>query len=438
MHRHIGKFIATLLIGGLVAIVFMLNGHDIIVHPWFGSERVVSAAIVILASFIVGAGLASAIAVIIGIRAAIRERGLKKQLIQQKKHWDMIVRAREFLASRESGQAIVLLQKIIDKEPENIVARIELAQAFADSGDSESALSVLDAARQEHKSNVELLFFSAALNEKLGNRTAAFDNLSLILKISPAHEETLSQLVRLARQLGRLEQAKNLQIELTRHRRTPSDNDEAVRIDIELELAEKQAADDKSTLREEVEKIVRRNKRYAPAILKLASIEEDLGLLDSATDNYGKSFRESGNHLALERLASLWLRQERPDKAVTALRSALTGWEKSAGRENIMGRLTLASVLLALENVAEAAATVNEISAGSMTDREQTICYIIKARIAERRGDSRSALGELAKLAESSPLVSNSEFANCILPHLNSQPVPTFHEDGPSPELSTP
>ncbi|MDD2943454.1 MAG: hypothetical protein PHC51_10885 [bacterium] len=438
MHRHIGKFIATLLIGGLVAIVFILNGHDIIVHPWFGAERVMSAAIVILTSFIAGAGLASSIAVVIGIRAAIRERSLKKQLIQQKKHWDMIVRAREFLASRESGQAIILLQKIIDKEPENIVARIELAQAFTDSGDSESALSVLDAARQEHKSNIELLFFSAALNEKLGNQTAAFDNLSLILKISPTHEETLSQLVRLARQLGRLEQAKSLQIELTRNRRTPSEIDETARIDIELELAEKQAADDKSALRDELEKIVRRNKKYAPAILKLACLEEELGQLDNASESYGKSFRESGNHLALERLASLWLKQERPEKAVAAIRSALNSWEKSSARENIMGRLTLASVLLALENVAEAASTIKDISTSSMTDKEQTICHIIKARIAERRGDSRGALGELAILAESSPLVSNSEFAKCILPHLSNKPVATFHEEGPSPELSTP
>ena len=64
---------------------------------------------------------------------------------------------------------------------EDIIARVELSRSLEGQGQAREALRVLEEARASDPKNVEVLFRAAELNQSLNNKTAAIDNLALVL-----------------------------------------------------------------------------------------------------------------------------------------------------------------------------------------------------------------------------------------------------------------
>ena len=216
MPRKLIALLTALIIISIVCYVFYLNGApaEVVYKPgqtWQGPM-----ALVLIVSFCIGVLSATLVALIFGIRMQFRFWRNDRHHQMLKDHRALIAKARGALALGNYEDASSLFKKIIDKDREDVTARVLLARSLQRGGKIREALVVLDQARAEERKNVELLLLAAELNEINGNHTAAYDNALMVLSITPKSPSALRRIVSAAENLGRLEEAVDFQSQLVK------------------------------------------------------------------------------------------------------------------------------------------------------------------------------------------------------------------------------
>jgi thioredoxin-like negative regulator of GroEL len=112
------------------------------------------------------------------------------------------------MASGEWGAARAIWEQVLQQDPENTIARVELATCVENLGDVREALKVLDTMRASNHMNAAVLFKAVELNRKLGNNTAAKDNLALLVQEAPT-KRALELARNIAEELGRIDDAED-------------------------------------------------------------------------------------------------------------------------------------------------------------------------------------------------------------------------------------
>jgi tetratricopeptide (TPR) repeat protein len=362
MLRLFLRFLALGLIVCLVLYVVVLNREPATLR--LGEAWQISAAsgFIYIGVFAVGVLLSLLVGVLFGALMYWRERRLIALEKRRQSFEQMILKARSYLASDEWQKARDLWQQILRKDPDNIVARVELSRSFQGSGDLQESLRVLDLTRATFKENGEVLFRAVELNLALGNQTAALDNLGLLLRAQPNHKAA-AMARDIALRLGKLDDAFEYQQQVESLGFSGEDYS-AIRADLAFRRGVQDAGGDNGRLVEFLVSFTKKHPQHSGASEKLASLWLEEGRVENAADLLAKSAKTSQGVEGWSRLASLWLKQlassplQRAERALAAARSAVAG---SRGIERIRAELLVARVQLELGQLDECKATLENL-----------------------------------------------------------------------------
>lgn len=400
MISRFNKLIVLVLIVALALYVVFLNSGQLTVYLAPRSSFSLPAGIILIGVFIFGAIVAALVALIFGIRSYFRERRFVSQDKQRQTFLETLAEARGFLASGEYEKAITSWENIIRKEktgPIAAVARIELSKCYEGLGNTKEALRVVDEARSAYPNNIEVLFRAAELNRQSGNKTAAIDNLRLIINQRSSKKAT--EVARnLSEELERYEDALMYNEQL---RKLAGDIGEIKETERRLRLGIllKDQSNDSEKLKDDIQALLKKYGDSAPALHKLSELYENDGKVDQSAAFLARAAKAS---LAIEdwqALVDFWLRQRNPERAIAAAKSALN--ESKAGNSFSM-RIVLIRLLLRLGMHDQAQEQIDDAQnyAASEKDSQESIIQllILQGICLLRLGENHKAKTLLEKL----------------------------------------
>jgi len=312
--------------------------------------------VLLISAFSAGLLVSSLIALFFGFKAWLRERKLLAQDKQRQAFLDGLVEARGLLASHEWDKSQAIWQGLIRRDPTKSVARIELSRSLEHGGDVFEALKVIESIRAEQIDNVEVLFRAFEIQKQLGNKTAAIDNLALLLGKSPSLRAAI-EARNLSEELGRIADALEYHeqcIELGEDRESCAKHGAELHLKLMLQDSQK----DKDLLAKELAGFLKRYPDIFSGHLALAKLEEQRGNHAEAAQSLINAAQAGAGLPAWNDAATLWLSHGRPEKALAAARSAAQGTNGIARVEALLFRCQLH---LGLSNAEEAEKTLTEL-----------------------------------------------------------------------------
>ena len=320
--KHINRLLVLALITVLIVYVLALNNLPIQValsEDWIIR---LSSGQLLISAFIFGLLLSFLFAFYLGVRHYLRERGFESRERQRLSFYEGISRARGLAAAGNDAKAAIEWEKQIKRDPTHSIARVELARCLDRQGQTREALRVLDAARAAEPNNIEVLMCAADLNLALGNRTAAIDNLALVLMHQPSATAAFKA-SKLSEELGRFDDAIEY---LSRAEQLDGDatriaNDRAR---ITMALLEREHACNSTQLIDGLRTLARLDPPYIPALIKLADCESARGKIEEAVRLDLSISRLTNSASGWRRAVERWLALDKPERALAAMRSAVS------------------------------------------------------------------------------------------------------------------
>jgi len=395
----------TVLVSSLVCYIFYLNRDPATVRLGPSADYVYTGpmALVLVVAFFLGVFIAAVFAFLVGIRYQMKDWRHARLERMRENHRHLLIAARERLAAHRFGDATDLLRKVISEDPDDIIARVQLAQALFAQGKSVEARAVLDEARAEKEKNIELLFLAADIDRALGNHTGAMDNLHLVLAKEGRNLRALQQLVSDYASLQRYEQALEQQRLLVRYAQTNAEQQQRLDRLAELELLQAQKehgqrengqpenSGDKDAYKAALQDILSRHRDFVPALAELALLEREDLSLDTASKLLIKAYKLDPNVEYLRLIAEMFLVADEPQKAVANVRNAI-GFKETSLEAHREAQLLLIALLIRLENIEEAA--IERQRFGSPAEYEQEL-RLIDAVLMRKNGDISDAFDAL-------------------------------------------
>ncbi len=434
MLRQFNRLIALALLIALTLYITLTNSETATIK--LGPDITVTtyAGVIYLGVFFLGCVLTAVVALFFGFKNYLRERKLRSAARSHQLFFELFLRARSFMASEEWGAARALWEQILHQDEENTIARVELATCIEHLGDTREALRVLDTMRASNHMNAAVLFKAVELNRKLGNNTAAKDNLALIVQEAPT-KRALELARNIAEELGRIDDAMDYQRALEKIGYASEEMVEAkTRLSFEQLI---KSVENESAIRETLTIFVKKHPTYVPALERLAQLEISRSRLEEGAELLVRAAKLSeGDLTKWSTIIDLWLRSapgdfgRRAERALAAARSATQGLH---GAKRLDAEFVVAKTLLAVNRVEDARALLEGLS--KLAEKE-------KITISPHQVQTRTHLMGLclARLGLSKETASLWEsLVEPTLPAAETGKKPLLSDRGePSPVLSTP
>lgn len=428
MIGRINRLVILLLVVGLALAVVLLNRETTTIHLGGSAAITANTGVILLVAFSVGLLCAGVVSVFFAFKAYLRERTLRLKDRQRSAFYDAMMKARGCLALGEWQKARAEWEKLSSRDPANIVARVELSRSLEGMGDPREALKVLDGARVSDPENVEVLLRAAELNLALNNRTAAIDNLALIVAQRP-NRKALTLARDLSEELDRIEDA--LEYHTRLEELAPGEEGHRdVLLRLEFKRIVRDAGTDTVRLREELKLFVKRHPQAVPALEKLAAIEATIGNADEAAQLLVKAGKASGQTCYWYSATRLWSGAHLPEKALAAARNAT---KETRGLARLEAEVLLTKTYLALNMFDEAKTSLKGMTALAAAE-EVTLPEAMSRHILSLEGLCLSRLGDHAGAAEIWRRLADNDISL-------ARPFDTaasFNGEAPAARLSTP
>lgn len=353
------KFLIITIIVALALYVVNINSSPLTVALTHSHKFTSNAGLILIGSFLLGFIFSAFIATFFGIRAFFREKKLLRREKQQKTFYGEMIKARALSVAGLWPKAEEAWSRLIKKDPSDVIARSELAECLIQNQKYKEALKVLDDARGFDSQNPEILLKAADLNIKLNNKTAAIDNLALLLYHHPsAYVAGLSR--DLSEELNRIDDA------LEYHRRfmqmsTNSQENQKILARLEykklLEKREQEYKEDPSETRnhkkhiKENKAFVKRFPDHAPAIYDLAKEHEAIGEVERAAQFMVSAARITSNPAYWQEAAKLWIDNNLADNALLVISAVV---KESRGIKKLDAQVVYIKTLIALNKLEDA------------------------------------------------------------------------------------
>lgn len=355
MLRQFNRFIILAVIVGVALYITLTNSDSATIKLGPSLTITTYAGVIYIGVFVVGCIVASLVALFFGFKGYLRERKLRSVERATKNFFKTFERARDLMAAEDWAAARLVWEDVIARDPDNVVARVELSRCVESLGDQREALRVLDATRASSRSSAEVLYRAAILNRSVGNNTAARDNVGILLSEAPSRHAL--EIARDASEaMGKFDDALGYHEELERiGYQGPESEEIGARLSYSRVL---QQTTHGSALKDELLAFVKRYPQHVPALERLAEIEKGNRELDRAADLLVKAARASGNSLVKWRaVVSLWLEHgpaeaaKRVDRAIAAAKNAA---KDQRGRARLEAELLIIQTLLAVNHFQDA------------------------------------------------------------------------------------
>jgi hypothetical protein len=358
MISRINRLLVAFVIIALSLYIVILNRESITIRLAPSTDITTSAGVIFIALFCLGILCTALVATFFGFRSYLRERRLISKDKNRESFYQSVLKARSALASGEWGKAEALWQQILRRDPGNLIARIELSRSLENSGNPEEALRLLDAARAAAPDNLEVLFRAAELNLALGNKTAAVDNLALIL-----YQQPILRAAKLARDLsedlGRIDDAIEYHGKLERLSPAEADNDSVLgRLNFK-KLQKDLVNSEPAAAAEALKAFCKKNPAVAEAFEALSVAEKASGNSEAAAQALVKAAKLSKRLDLWHHAMELWISGGMPERALATARSAT---KEAQGLFRLEAELTLIRTYLELNMFEDARTALSNLS----------------------------------------------------------------------------
>jgi tetratricopeptide (TPR) repeat protein len=435
MLRQFNRFIILALLIGVTLYITLTNSDRATLHLGPALQVTANAGVLYLGIFAAGCIAASVVALFFGFKGHMRERHLLNVDKTRQAFFELFVKARNYMSAHEWNAARNVWEQILRKDPDNVIAKVELATCLDTLGDTREALRVLDILRAEKRCNAEILFKAAELNQKLGNDTAARDNIALIVSDFPS-KRALESARNLSERMNRIEDALEYQNEIERAGYADESSASIKTRLLFMDLVRQST--NESTLREALQGFVKRHPACIEALEKLAALDVNAGRFEEAAELLVKAAKASGDQPSKwMQVVDLWITKapgdfsKRADRALAAARSAT---RSNSGAARVRTELVVAQTLLALHKHEDAHTSLEGIPA--LAEREGVpFTGEIKQMHLALSGLCLSRLGRISETASLwQELTTQPEQ---LLSRSRGVPLPSERAE-PSPALSTP
>jgi len=327
------------------------------------------AGVIYIAVFVLGCITASVVALFFGFKGYLRERRLRSADKARQSFLKIFERARSLMAGGDWAAARLQWEEIIGRDEDNVIARVELSHCIEQLGDDREALRVLDATRASSRASSEVLFRAASLNLKMGNRTAANDNLSFILATGPSHK-ALVMARDINEQMERFDEALRYHEELEQMGYGSPENSE-IRARILLGSMKKDVTSEGAE-REALVGFLKMYPQCVPALERFAELERKGGEIERAADVGAKCARLAAGDISRWRaVVDLWLHASQVDsnrRAERAISAAKAATKDARGRARVEAELLTIQTLLAVNHFQDAERLIDGFP--SLAERE--------------------------------------------------------------------
>ena len=357
MISRINRLLAAFVIIALSLYIVILNRESITIRITPSTDVTTSGGVIFIALFCLGILCTALVTTFFGFRAYLRERRLLSKDRSRESFYQSVLKARSALAAGEWGKAEGLWQQILRRDPSNLIARIELSRSFESAGNPEEALRLLDAARAAAPDNLEVLFRAAELHLSLGNKTAAVDNLALILYQQPVLRA--AKMGRsLSEELGRIDDAIEYHGKVERLSPAEEGNEEIIgRLNFKKLLRELPVTEPAARA-EQLRAFTKRNTTVASAFEELASAERELGNTEAAAQALVKAAKLSKRLDLWQQGMQLWIAGGMPERALATARAAT---KEVQGTQRLSAELTLIRTYLSLNMFEDARTALSNL-----------------------------------------------------------------------------
>lgn len=429
MIARFNKLLLAFLLVGTALYIVLLNTETSTLNITNAWSLSAASGVIYLTLFGAGIFCAACVGLIIGFKSYLRERRLKSKLAQSESFYRGVLQARALAAAGEWQRSLSAWEQIKKKDPTDAIARVEMSRALEASGDPEEALRVLEENRAIDPSNIELLFRTADLQRTLGNKTAALDNLALVLAQGPNRRALL--LARdLAESLGRTKDALSFNQQLEELLGSNEDL-ESVRTRLEFRSLIAENSGNKIILRDELRSLCKRRPTFIPALQYLAQLEIESSNFDEAAQQLIRAAKASHSTSFWNEVSRLWIQQKQPEKALAAARSAT---KETSGESRIIAELELIRIQLELHMLDDARrhfegfSSLVQSTGLTLPDELKQQQLVLRGYFLALTGQHAAALEVWKELAQQGSEVPRSLFA----------PALAIRSNAPAPQLSTP
>ncbi len=359
MYKKISALVTVIIFVSIVSYFFYYNPHEVSIR--FGSESTYTLplALTLILSFFFGVIFVTLFAVFFGLKFKLEQWKLARQMKLKDSHYEDLKKAHDLISLKDAEAARSMLQRVLLKDPHDIMSRLALAKTWLLQNNSEEALRVLEETRATERKSPALLIAIAEAQVAAGNKTAAHDSILLALREHPKNIYLLEKAVSLSKDLGKLGDARFLTEELMR----VSPYAEQERISqlmamISLEEISKLKSENIEAYEAELQKIMKNHKDHTPAQLKYAELLFEKKESEQAIKSLKKTLSKYHSIEALQMLVQFWLSTDNPSMALSTLRESI----ESASKElSIAAQTLLAQTLLHLEHTDEAKQEIKEL-----------------------------------------------------------------------------
>lgn len=325
MLKRLYRLILVLLILALALYIVLLNTDAVTLK--LGNQQTFSASLGAMVIFVFASGVVftAFVASIFGFKAYLKERGF---LASERRRLDFAsdsAKARSLTVAGQYVTARRLWETLIKRDSSDVQSRLWLAKTLEEEGNLNDALKIVDAARSAFPGDCEVLFRAAAINKRLGNKTAAIDNLALVMVNQPS-EKAARQARDLSVELGRLSDALEYNTQLEKMGANKKELRE-FEAKIRLSLLQTGISSDDSQFDPQYVKalkdLIRDFPESSAALVAIAEIEKKEGDFEAASQALVKAAVAEQSVDGWRRPIELWIARKQPERALAVARLAI-------------------------------------------------------------------------------------------------------------------
>jgi uncharacterized integral membrane protein len=413
MISRINKLLGAVVLISLTLYIVLTNREQAQVYLTDGHQYSAPLGVVLIATFILGTLCTAAVAAFFGLRLSLRERSKRAAERRKEQREKLYVEARSLRAGGDLLRAQRILEQLFRQGHNKLIVLLELIKVLVELGEHNEALRLVGENRPQFEGNTELILAAAQLHTFAGNKTAALDNLDLLLR-SQANQSITSQAMLLAEELERYDDSL---VYLEKLRAFGVDDREsAARIKFKKIMKE---ATQRPFPYREVKNLTKKYPEFSMGLRALAQEEEKNGNIKAAAQFFMRAAKQDNTFVGWKPAVDLWVVHNNPDNAVAASRTAI---ESLSGDDQFAAQLMLARVYLRF-GMAEVATDLLE----SLKERQgEGITPSLLREFVLLRAATYSALGVREKFQESLSLLDGqSGHLSAVL----ELPSPTYEGD---------
>jgi predicted Zn-dependent protease len=388
MYKKISALFTIVFFVSIVSYFFYYNPHEVTVNFSSDTSWKLPLALTLILSFFLGVVFVTLFAVFFGIKLKLEQYRLSRQMKMKDTHYEDLKKAQDLIAIEDADTARSLLQKILQKDPDDILSRIALAKTWLIQNNSKEALRLLEETRAQNRKSPTLLVTIAEAQIQSGNKTAAHDSILLALREYPKNISLLEKAISLSRDLGKLGDARFLAEELMRV--SPYADQQRIS-ELMASIALDEITEQKNTDPESYEsgllKILKDHKEFVPAQLRYAEVLFSRNESEQAVSILKKAAAKYHSLEALQKLVTFWLATDNPSMALSILKESIESDHKALG---LAAHGLLVQTLLHLEQTEDARNELKELENRLTHDKGKSLFLIALRAKLDSKSPGRS------------------------------------------------